>query len=133
MAYMDLVFLLGRILYGGFFVLGGINHFRHLDMMAGFAASKGVPAAKVGVVLSGLLIVLGGLCVIVGICPQVGLIAIILFLLPVTFLMHNYWVETDMMARINQRVNFQKNIALLGAALMMLMMSRPWPLSLPLR
>jgi len=46
--------------------------------------------------------------------------------------MHNYWVETDMMPRINQRVNFQKNLALLGAALMMLMISRPWPISLHL-
>jgi hypothetical protein len=46
--------------------------------------------------------------------------------------MHNYWVETDMMQRINQRVNFQKNIALLGAALMMLMIPKPWPLSLVL-
>jgi hypothetical protein len=46
--------------------------------------------------------------------------------------MHNYWVEEDVMQRINQRVNFQKNIALLGAALMMLMLARPWPLSLAL-
>jgi hypothetical protein len=53
-----------------------------------------------------------------------------LFLIPVSLLMHNYWVETDMMQRINQRVNFQKNVALLGAALMMLMISKPWPLSL---
>jgi len=37
-----------------------------------------------------------------------------------------------MMPRINQRVNFQKNVALLGAALMMLMISKPWPLSVVL-
>jgi hypothetical protein len=30
------------------------------------------------------------------------------------------------MQRMNQRVNFQKNLALLGAALMMLMIPRPW-------
>ena len=43
---MDYLFLLGRILYGGFFLLGGINHFMHLGMMSGYSASKGVPAAK---------------------------------------------------------------------------------------
>jgi putative oxidoreductase len=126
------LFLLGRILYGGFFVLGGLNHFQHLNMMAGFSASKGVPAAKPLVILSGLLILVGGLLVIVGWHARIGLLCIVLFLVPVTFLMHNYWVETEMMPRINQRVNFQKNIALLGAALMMLMIARPWALSLAL-
>ncbi|HKA00180.1 MAG TPA: DoxX family protein [Candidatus Solibacter sp.] len=129
---MSYVFLLGRILYGGFFVLGGIGHFQHLGMMSGYVQSKGVPAPKPGVILSGLLIIVGGLCVILGYRVRTGLACLVLFLVPVTFLMHNYWVEKEMMARINQRVNFQKNIALLGAALMMAMIPRPWPLSLAL-
>src|SRR4051812_46700270 len=110
MAYMDYLFVLGRILYGGFFVLGGVDHFQHLDMMAGFTASKGVPAAKLGVIASGSLIIVGGLFVILGWHVRAGLACIVLFLVPVTLLMHNYWVETDMMQRINQRVNFQKNV-----------------------
>lgn len=129
MAYMDYVFLLGRILFGGFFLMGGVNHFQNLNMMAGFTASKGVPAAKPGVILSGLLIVVGGLLVIAGWHVRIGLACIVAFLVPVTLLMHNYWAETDMMQMINQRVNFQKNLALLGAALMMLMIPRPWPIS----
>jgi len=129
MSYLDYAFVLGRILYGGFFVLGGLNHFQHLNMMSGFVGSKGVPAPKAAVVISGLLIIVGGLSVIVGLHVWIGLACIMLFLVPVSFLMHNYWVETDMMQRINQRVNFQKNIALLGAALMMLMIDRPWHLS----
>src|SRR5262245_37472782 len=124
--FASLLFLLGRILYGGFFVLGGLNHFQHLAMMSGFTASKGVPAAKAGVMTSGTLIIVGGLCVIFGWHVRFGLACIVLFLVPVTYLMHNYWVEADMMQRINQRVNFQKNVALLGAALMMLMIPRPW-------
>ena len=130
MAYWDYVFVLGRIFFGGFFLLGGINHFQNLGMMSGYAASKGVPAAKQGVIVSGLLILIGGLLVILGWHVRIGLAFIVAFLVPVTFLMHNYWIETDMMGRINQRVNFQKNVALLGAALMMLMIPRPWPLSL---
>jgi uncharacterized membrane protein YphA (DoxX/SURF4 family) len=132
MSYLDYAFVLGRILYGGFFVLGGLNHFQHLNMMSGFVGSKGVPAPKAAVVISGLLIIVGGLSVIVGYHVWFGLACIMLFLVPVSFLMHNYWVETDMMQRINQRVNFQKNIALLGAALMMLMIPKPWPLSVVL-
>src|SRR3954468_14480739 len=132
MSEWDYLFVVGRILYGGFFVLGGINHFQNLNMMAGFTASKGMPAAKPGVVLSGLLILIGGLLVVLGWHVRIGLGCIVVFLVPVTFLMHNYWIETDMMQGINQRVNFQKNLALLGAALMMLMIPRPWPFSLTL-
>jgi len=129
MDYMGYMFVLGRVLFGGFFVLGGINHFQHLGMMSGYVASKGVPAAKLGVIVSGLLIIAGGLLVIVGWHVRIGLACIVLFLVPVTVLMHNYWVETDPMQQLNQRVNFQKNVALLGAALAMLMVPRPWPLS----
>jgi putative oxidoreductase len=125
-AYVPYLFLLGRILYGGFFVMGGLNHFQNLGMMSGFTASKGVPSAKAMVILSGLLILVGGLSVILGWHVRIGLACIVLFLIPVTFQMHNFWIEKEMMPRINQQVNFQKNLALLGAALMMLMIPRPW-------
>ena len=128
---MDYLFLLGRVLYGGFFINAGINHFRHLSMMSSFVGMKGVPAPKLGVIVSGLLILAGGLCVVLGCAPEwVGVVCIELFLVPVTFLMHNFWVETDAMGRINQRVNFEKNVALAGAALMLLAIPEPWHLSL---
>jgi putative oxidoreductase len=127
---MDYLFLLGRILFGGFFINSGINHFRHLGMMASFAGMKGVPAAKAGVIVSGLLILLGGICIVLGCSPTwVGVLCIELFLVPVTLIMHNFWVETDPMGRINQRVNFEKNIALTGGALLLLLVPQPWPFS----
>jgi putative oxidoreductase len=126
---VDYVFLLGRILYGGFFILGGLNHFTHLGMMSGFVASKGVPAGKVAIIISGLLIIIGGASIVLGCRPDVGVLCILVFLVPVTFMMHAYWQETDPMQQINQRVNFQKNLALLGAALMILIIPRPWVLS----
>jgi uncharacterized membrane protein YphA (DoxX/SURF4 family) len=129
-ARVEYLFLLGRILYGGFFILGGINHFMNLGMMSGFVASKGVPAGKIAIIFSGLLIIVGGLCIVLGCRPEIGVLCIVVFLVPVTFMMHPYWQETDMMQGINQRVNFQKNIALLGAALLLLFIPRPWPLSL---
>ena len=129
MSYMDYLFLLGRILYGGFFLLGGVNHFTNLGMMSGYAGSKGMPAAKAGVVFSGLLIIVGGALVIVGTHIRIAAACIIIFLVPVSYLMHDFWNEKDMMGRINQQVNFQKNVALLGAALMMVMIPRPWPIS----
>ena len=129
---MEILFLLGRVLFGGFFLWSGINHFLKLGMLAGFTGSKGVPAAKVAVMVSGLLIILGGLSILLGLRPTWGVVLISLFLVPVTFLMHTFWQHTDMMARINDMVNFQKNLAMLGAAWMLLLIPQPWPMSLDL-
>jgi len=127
---VDIVFLLGRLLFGGFFIISGIRHFQHLEMMAGFAGSKGVPAAKLGVMASGLLIIAGGISILLGLRPFFGVAMITLFLIPVTFWMHNYWDDKDPMTRINNQVNFMKNLALLGAAWMLLAIPRPWSMSL---
>jgi len=127
---MDYVFLLGRLLYGGFFIVAGLNHFQHLSMLASFAGPKGVPAPKAAVAVSGALILIGGLSILLGLCTPIGIACILVFLVPVTLTMHNYWSDTDMMTKINNRVNFQKNVALAGAALMLLLVPHPWPLTI---
>jgi putative oxidoreductase len=127
---MQYLFLAGRVLYGGFFLLAGIDHFRHVGMMAPYAASKGIPAPRLGVLGSGLLLILGGLSILLGVRPTWGVLFLTLFLLPTSFLMHNYWAATDPSVRQMDQTNFKKNIALLGAAWMLLLIPQPWPLSL---
>ena len=127
MAYL---FLLGRILYGGFFILAGVNHFRNTVMMTGYAASKGIPAPRVAVLGSGVLVLLGGLSIALGFRPTWGVTFLTVFLVPTTLSMHNFWADTDPSARMNNLVNFEKNTALLGAALMFLMLPQPWLFSL---
>jgi|SRR6266705_1917460 len=126
---MEIVFLIGRILFGGFFLSSSINHFRHRTMMTQYSASKHVPVPGLAVAGSGVMLLLGGLCVILCAWPTAGLVLIILFLFGVTPVMHNYWAVTDPNQRMNDQINFFKNFALLGAALMMLMIPQPWALS----
>ncbi len=127
---MDILFLLGRILIGGFFIDNGINHLRNLEGMAGYAGSKGVPAPKLAVGGSGFLLLFGGFSVLLGLQPSWGLIAILIFLAPVTLMMHDFWAIEDPQERQAQRVQFMKNLALAGAALMMLSLTQPWAYSL---
>ena len=127
---METLFLLGRILFGGFFVLGGINHFRHTAMMAGFTASKGVPFPRFAVLGSGVLLLVGGLSLMTGFHPVTGIALLTVFLVPTTLTMHNFWADVDPNARMNNFVQFQKNLALLGAAWMLLLVPRPWPFGL---
>ena len=128
---MTYLFLAGRLLYGGFFLLSGVNHFRYVGMMAPYAASKGIPSARLGVLGSGALLILGGLSILLGARPTVGVLFLTLFLVPTSFLIHNYWAVSDPSARQVELVNFKKNIALLGAAWMLLLVPQPWPVSLP--
>jgi uncharacterized membrane protein YphA (DoxX/SURF4 family) len=125
-------YLAGRVLLGGFFIISGLRHFQHLPMMAGFTASKGVPSAKLAVMVSGLMIIVGGVSILLGVRPHWGIALVSAFLLPVTFIMHQYWKHTDPMMKINDQVNFMKNLAILGASWVLLMMPQPWPMSLAL-
>ncbi|HWP46231.1 MAG TPA: DoxX family membrane protein [Candidatus Limnocylindrales bacterium] len=129
---MNLLFLLGRIIFGGYFILSGLNHFKNLPMLSGYAQSKGTPAPSAAVIVSGIMILLGGLSILLGTYPVVGIILIIAFLVPVSFIMHNFWAVEDQQMKMADMINFTKNMALVGAALMFLAIPRPWPLSIAL-
>lgn len=87
---MEVLFLIGRIILGLFYLSNAYNHFSRLEMMAGYAQSKGVPAPKAAVIVTGILLLIGGLTFITGYQPTVGVIAVALFFLPVTFWMHAF-------------------------------------------
>ncbi len=117
---MAISLLIGKILFGGYFIYSGLNHFFETEMLAGYAKSKNVPMPTAAVLLAGGMIVLGGLGVLFGIYTKWSLALIALFLLVVSFAMHNFWSDKDPASKMSNRINFSKNIALLGAALMLM-------------
>src|SRR3989338_3720297 len=68
-------------------------------MLAGYAASKKVPAAAVMVRLTGLMILVGGVLVLIGWHRFIGAGLLAIFLFPTAFLMHNFRTIADPMAR----------------------------------
>lgn len=126
---MEYLFLIGRILFGGYFIMNGYNHFKGLSGMTGYAQSKGVPYPKTAVIVGGILLVLGGAGIVLGLFPRFAVLLLEIFLIPVTFKMHQYWKITDPMQRMGEQINFNKNIALIGATLIFLFVSA-WPLSI---
>ena len=129
---MDIVVLIGRIFFGGYFLMMGMNHFMKFGMMKGYAQSKGVPAAGLGIIVSGLLMVLGGLSVLLGAYMQIGLWLLIIFLMAAAFKMHTFWKEQDQQAKMMEMLNFTRNVALSGAAAIMFALPQPmmWSLGL---
>jgi uncharacterized membrane protein YphA (DoxX/SURF4 family) len=126
------ILLLSRIILGFYFLFNGFNHFRSLNSMAGWVKSKNVPAPKLMIALSGLLLLIGGFSVLLGAYIEIGILALTLFFLPVTFMMHDFWRETDPQMKMMQMVNFMKNLALWAAILALLFIPQPWPLTLSL-
>ena len=114
---MDIVLIIGRVLFALLFISSGVSHLTKLEAMTGYAQYKKVPAAKFSVVLSGLMILIGGLYIAFGVYADLGALLIALFLIPTSFLMHAFWKETDATAKQNETVGFFKNLSLAGAAL----------------
>jgi putative oxidoreductase len=127
---MRALHVLGRAIFGGFFVYNGINHLQHAGGMGQYAAAKGVPAAEQAVQATGVMLLAGGLSIMAGLKPRQGLAAIIAFLVPVSLQMHRFWEESDPQARQTEMIQFMKNMALVGAALTLMHNSDSWPASI---
>jgi uncharacterized membrane protein YphA (DoxX/SURF4 family) len=123
---MPILFVIGRIIFGGYFLINGYSHFKNLSSHTSYATSKKVPAPKLAVSFSGLLLLIGGATIILGRWTNFGLYALILFFIPVTFQMHGFWKDTDAPTKMSQKIQFMKNLAILGAILMLLSLPVPW-------
>jgi putative oxidoreductase len=110
--------------------MNGFNHFRKMKMMKGYASSKGVPMAGLAIAITGLMILLGGLGILLGTYIQLSVLLLAIFLIFVTFKMHNFWAITEPNMKMMEMVNFYKNLALLGAVLMILFIPSPWVYSI---
>jgi putative oxidoreductase len=107
---------LGRLLFAAIFILAAPHHFTSADM--GYAAAKGVPMANVLVPLSGVIALLGGLSILLGFQAKIGAWLIVLFLVPVTLMMHNFWADKDAATAMMDQIMFLKNSSMLGGAIM---------------
>jgi putative oxidoreductase len=124
--------LLGRAMFGGFFLYNGINHFTSRQMLIEYARGKQVPAPSAAVAASGALLVAGGLSLLAGVRPKVGASLVAAFLLGVSPKMHAFWKETDAQQRMHELVTFTKNMALVGGAMLAAAVPEPWPYRLSL-
>ncbi|HZT42003.1 MAG TPA: DoxX family protein [Chthonomonadaceae bacterium] len=110
------VVLAGRVLFSAIFLIAGLGHFSQQEI--GYAAHAGVPMAGLLVPLSGLIALAGGLSVLLGYRARIGAWLLVLFLIPVTLMMHNFWAVKDPMQAQMQMAHFLKNLSMLGGALL---------------
>jgi putative oxidoreductase len=127
---MKAPFLIGRILFAGFFINSGISHLQKRKEMGEYARSKGVPAPELAVTLSALPLLAGGASLLLGVKPKFGSLAVLGFLAGVSPVMHDFWRNEDPAERQNNMIMFMKNMALAGGALALMGVDEPWEASL---
>lgn len=128
---MKTPFLIGRILFGGFFLYNGIHHLLERKNMAAYTATKGVPAPELAVTATAVPLLAGGASLLLGVKPKMGAVAILGFLAGVSPIMHDFWRNQDPTERNNNMISFMKNMALAGAALALMGVDEPWEASVP--
>ncbi|MEU6545040.1 DoxX family membrane protein [Streptomyces sp. NPDC046859] len=117
---MDVLVLVGRILFVALFLASALSHFTQTRTMAEYAASKGAPSSAAVIRGTGLLLLIGSLSVLLGIWADLGFLLLAVFLIPAALLMHAFWKESDAQSRQLEMIQFLKDMALAGASLMLL-------------
>ncbi len=131
---MTVIRLIARPMLASMFVVGGIDAARNPsgkvpkaekvtqqvpDLVARFAPGLPVPSDPETLVrINGGVQVLAGLSLATGRFPRLSALVLAASLVPTTYAGHPFWEEKDKAARAGQKVQFFKNISMLGGLLL---------------
>jgi putative oxidoreductase len=124
--------VIGRFLIAILFLMAGISKIPGWDGTAAYMASKGVPMVGVALAITVAVEILASIMIIVGFKARYAAAAILIWLIPVTFMMHDFWNVADAMQQRMQMIMFNKNVAIMGA-LLLIMAFGPGPKSIDKR
>lgn len=113
--YVD---LLGRVLLSFIFIYDAydsIFYFRETkEKMTAYGLTWQQDLQLSGAIF---LLILGGLMVLLGYRAKMGAVLLLLYWVPVTFIVHSYWNAPEEMKRL-ESILFMKNLAIIGGLLM---------------
>lgn len=121
--------LLGRILIVQMFIPAGISKITNFGGTLGYMTAHNVPLAELALILS-IPIELGcALLILVGWKARWAAGILFLWVIPVNLFMHNFWAVSDPTMHMLTQILFVKDIAVMGALLLIASMG-PGPKSL---
>ena len=108
--------LVGRILLSAIFLMSGIGKIGGFAGTAGYMASKGLPMVEVLLAITIVIEIGAALMIIAGFKARLGATALLLWMIPVTLIFHNFWaMPADQ--QMLQQIMFMKNLGLMGGML----------------
>jgi putative oxidoreductase len=115
-----LVSLLGRVLLCAIFLMAAIgNNIPNFDATVKVMKDRGVPQAQYALIGAIVFLIVGGVSVIAGYTARFGAFLLLVFLALATYYFHNFWDLTGQ-ERQEQMIHFMKNVALMGAMLVII-------------
>jgi putative oxidoreductase len=109
----DWAALIGRILLSILFIESGFGKIGGFEGTAGYIASRGLPFPQVLAAISILIELGGGLAVLIGWKTRWVALGLIVFMIIITPIFHNFWSAPGA-AAMAQQINFMKNVSILG-------------------
>jgi len=117
---MDVIILIGRIIFAYIFLAGAAGHLTATADMAALISSRGVPAARAVVLGTGVMLLVAAALIILGAWTDLAALLLVIFLVPTAVVVHAFWKESDPQARLMEQLHFNKDISLAGGALILL-------------
>ena len=108
--------LVGRIMMAVIFLFSGFGKITGFAGTAGYMASKGLPMVEVLLAITIVIEIGAALMLILGYKARLGAAALLLWMIPVTFIFHNFWAMPADQQMI-QQIMFMKNLGLMGGML----------------
>jgi len=108
---------LARPLLASMFIAGGADALRHPGARPELVARAGLEDPEKLVRINAATQLVGGLALATGRLPRLSALVLAGSLVPTTYVGHPFWSEPDKSARGNQRVQFLKNLSMLGGLL----------------
>lgn len=109
----------GRLLYGGILAYMAVDGFIHNEKRVEIAREKEVPVPEFLVPFTTGMLLIANLGIVFWKYPRASAGAIIVFFLGTTPKIHDFWTMEGKERQAN-KINFCKNIALLGSAIILL-------------
>lgn len=111
---------IGRILFSLIFIASGLSKIGDWDRTISYMESHNMMYTPFFLIIAILLQVTGGLSIITSSKTKIGTILLLIFILPATFIFHNFWTlptetELEIITQQTEMVSFLKNITIIGA------------------
>ena len=116
---------IGRILFSLIFIASGLSKIGDWNKTISYMESHNMVFTSFFLIIAILLQVTGGLSIITSYKTKIGTILLLTFILPATFIFHNFWTlptktELEIITQQTEMVSFLKNITIIGALLLIL-------------
>lgn len=121
MILVNTVLLIARILMSSLFLWAGMRKICNWNGTQDYMRTKQTKYIKALLPIAVALQMIGGLLLLLGIYVRIGALLLILFTLPATIQMHDFWHLAGK-ERIAEKAHFLKDLAIIGGLLLFLLL-----------